>query len=546
LNIFGNYSYADVSQSRKSVLSRNITTPNQISSIDVDYFTRTHRFNHSYRGGVDYSLNARNTLGMMVSGADTRLNIEKRNESDIYSGGTPESIILTNSDQSRNIHNISFNLNYKAVLGRKKNELSADASLALYHRTSAEDMYSDYQYLRMKTMMMPAKAHLLNSSPARYNIKSAKADYLMPLSSADKITAGVKTSNVISNSNLDFGRMTDAGYVPNAMLTNEFHFDELINSLYMNYSRSTKTITFQVGLRAEHTISKGNSLTGGDIISRKYLDLFPNISLSKNFSQSHELALSFSRRLDRPAYQDLNPFLGYLDQYSYSAGNPLLSPQYSNNLEATHTFKKQFSTTLRYSVTHDAFSSVYRQNDMSRMIIQLRQNLDEMYAWGMAFNAPFTVTSWWTSNMNISAMNIHYKSSSNGGTLDNGKPDITIKALQSLNFHNGLSAEVSAKYQSPSFYGIMNYRQVYNVDFGISKSLFNKHGSVKLSAIDVLNTDHTASYSNYQNLDIHGDDKLESRMAILSFNWAFGKSTVGSFHKQSASSEAEQNRVGNL
>ncbi len=544
INVFGNYSYTDNDISRKSNLYRNINTNGVTSGVDLDYSTQTSRYSHAARAGLDYFTNPKDVIGLLVNSAYSITRLDKRNISMLNTSGKPEAEIFTNSGQERKVYNVGINLNYKRAIGKKNNELSADVDYSVFNRESDELLNIAYKPYNTGT---PASQKLLkNNSPAHYDIKSIKADYAISLTGSASITLGSKISRVVSNNSLDFGSLYAMSYTPDPKFTNDFSFKELITGTYANYAKTYKKGSLQLGLRTEFTSSKGTSVTTGNVLAKNYLNLFPNIAIVRQVDPDNQLYLSYSRRIDRPAYEDLNPFIGYLDQYSYRSGNPGLSSQYTNNIEATHILKHKYSTTLRYSIANNAFSMVYIQDDKTCVVTQMRQNLDKMYAYGVIFNAPLKPVTWWTANINLSALNIRYVSNSAGGSLNNGRPDITIKSLNSFSLPKGFNAEVSGKYQSPSFYGILNYQQIFNVDAGISKSLFNKRASLRLSASDIFNTDATKFSSNYQNLDLYGKDKVETHILLVNFSWQFGKTSIDASRRRNSGSDTEQNRVGSL
>ena len=142
--------------------------------------------------------------------------------------------------------------------------------------------------------------------------------------------------------------------------SNQFIYDENINAVYMNGSKQIKKWSFQGGLRLENTVAKGYQITNDSSFKREFTNLFPSAFISYAVNKSNQLTLSYSRRINRPNYQDLNPFIYFLDSLSYRKGNPFLLPQFTHNMELSHSYKRKFITTLNYNNTTDVISQIVK------------------------------------------------------------------------------------------------------------------------------------------------------------------------------------------
>src|SRR5690606_23704362 len=82
---------------------------------------------------------------------------------------------------------------------------------------------------------------------------------------------------------------------------------------------------------------------------------FPNLTVDHRFTDDHKLSLAYSKRINRPGYGQLNPFLFFLDKYTFFRGNSYLTPEYTHNTELTYMLKQKFMATLGYSRTNDVY-----------------------------------------------------------------------------------------------------------------------------------------------------------------------------------------------
>lgn len=542
VNLFGTYSYADISQSRNILLNRNINNPEN-TAIKVDYFGLTRRRANTYRLGMDVNLNPDHVIGLMFNGSDNRIGINKSNTSSIFNLGRLDSTILTGSDQNRGLNNSVFNFNYKGRLGEKAGSISFDLDYIKYKRSSTELLTNNF----FDAGNDPYRESLLlsNSSPSGYDVRSVKIDYAVSLSKKSKLELGLQGSEVKGNSRLDFGRIISGELYPDAQFVNHFIIDEQIGAGYINYDVDFKKSSLSLGLRAENTVSKGTSLISGLRNSRDYLNLFPNIQYTHNFNKNNNLLLSYSRRISRPGYDNLNPFVAYLDQFSFRSGNPLLKPEFSQLAEMTHVYKNKYTATLRAKIIKDLILEINEQDDITNTNNIISRNIERQYLYGLELNAPVDLSSWWNVNLNLQSVYEKYVAKTSNSSFQNTSPSFIFSALQSFLFKDNLSAELNGKYESPTVYGIYNYEAAYSIDAAMAKSFLAKNATLRLRVSDLFNTAANRYTSVFSNLNLRQSEKRDSRLVQLSFSYLFGRRTVKGARKRVTGSEGEQGRIGN-
>ena len=181
-----------------------------------------------------------------------------------------------------------------------------------------------------------------------------------------QLSAGFKTSRV--NTSNDFSYYNyDSASIPvyDPQRSNRFTYTEWINAVYGQYQRKFKKIDYQLGIRLEHTSSQGlllksSSVNADQDVKRHYLDIFPSAGINWQASELNSFGISYSRRIDRPRYQDLNPFENKIDELSYQKGNPFLKPQYTDVIEIRHTYT---STVLPRHLSYNAVHDFFRTSD---------------------------------------------------------------------------------------------------------------------------------------------------------------------------------------
>jgi iron complex outermembrane receptor protein len=540
-NIFGNYSGSTDKTFHDFTNDRIINFNNIISDYNTDYNSFHKHNNNSFGLGMDYYLSRMHTIGFLVSGLITDANILKNNSLTIYNQSVLDSTIHANSDLDRHISHLNYNINYNGKLDNTGKTLSADLNYTTYNRSSSEYITNRFNDATGKTYRDQLMQR--NLSPSDIHIWQAIVDFTAPLSKTSKLMAGVKYSRTGSNNDLIFGPFINGAYQNDPKFTNRFIYSEEVNAGYVNYADKLDKFDLTAGVRVEQTIAKGNSITSGQVVNSNYTDAFPNVLLTYNYDEKHDFSLSYNRGIKRPEYEQLNPFLYYVDLYDYTAGNPNLKPQYTNSIALSYSYNKTFVTSLYSAITGNAYGfSFYEQNDSTKVNVNTRVNLGTVYVYGVRFFAPVTFTNWWNADFNVDASYQRYISYPVNGNLNKGTQDIVLSSNQHFIISPTFSASIYGWYESPNFYGVNQFKAEYHVDAGISKRLFDNKASLKLSATDIFNTLRDRTYTDYKNLKLKGMDKIETRVAKLTFTYRFGKTTIKNTSHRTGNEE-EQNRI---
>ena len=546
LNIFGNYTFDDNKTSRNINTNRNIIYNDVLSNYNVDYNNIQKNYNHNFRLGADYAISSKQTIGVLVSGVVREDDFLKDNDLKISNQKRLDSVIIAKSKLDRGSSFLNYNINYNGTLDKTGKKLSADVNYSTYHRHSNE--YITNNFYTPAGVKYRDSLQLENLSPSDIHIWTAKIDYVNPLSKTSRLEAGVKYNHVQSNNNLVFGPLVNNTYQPDPNYTNRFIYTEIVSAAYLNYVGKIGKLDITAGLRGEKTNTKGNS-SGIDKSSavnnmNSYFNLFPQLQFSYTVDKKNVLGLSYNRGIERPNYQDINPFLYYTDLYDYNSGNPNLKPEYTNSIQLSHTYSDKFITTLYYNVTNDIYDfPVYEQNDSSKVNIAIKRNFGRVFVYGATFYAPVQFNNWWSANFSLDAMYQRYKSYAVYGNFNRGMQDIIFNTTQNFTLSSMVTAELSGMYESPTLYGINELKQQYRVNAGIGKQILNKRGNLKLSVIDIFNSDRYRYKVQYQNIDLTGLDKRETRRVMINFSYRFGKSSVKSASKHTTGSDDEQRRT---
>jgi outer membrane receptor protein involved in Fe transport len=546
LNIFGNYTFDDNKTYRNIVNNRAIKYNDTLSNYDVVYNNIQKTQNHNFKAGADYSLSSKQTIGFLASGIIRHDDFLKDNTLNISNQNKLDSVIIARSTLGRSSSFMNYNINYNATLDKAGKSIAADVNYSTYNRHSNEYITNNF-YTPLGNTYRDAQ-QLENLSPSEIHVWTSKIDYINPLGKDSRFETGLKYNHAQSDNNLIFGPKENNTYRMDPNFSNRFLYKEIVSSGYVNYYNKTGKWDITAGLRAENTKSTGTTISqqdaSGEPSTKNYFNLFPQAQLSYSYTEKNLFTLSYNRGINRPTYQDINPFLYYTDPYDYRSGNKDLKPEYTNALQLSHTYNETYITTVYYNQTNNAYDfPIYRQNDTTKVNITERKNFGQIYIVGISFYVPVQITRWWSANFNLDVAHLRYKAYPVNGNYDKASQYITFNSTQNFAISSTISAELSGQYESPTVYGVSQLKQLHWINAGISKQVFNKRGSIKLNVNDIFNTQRDRYSSVYQNINLYGVDKKETRVIRLGFSYRFGKSTVKSAAKHDTGSADEQRRT---
>lgn len=546
VNLFGSYTFDHSTWYNTNHITRNFYDgTNKSLSSNFDQFAQmsTPNSNHSFKLGMDWDVNTSNTVGFLVNGMANPAHNSVHNASTITDAqGQTQSYTLTDNTNDTYWGSMTYDINYTHKFDSSGQQLTAELDYAPFHSSNHQSFLT--QYFAQMGGNLDSTQIRHGEQPSTVDIRSAKADYTLPLKHQDKFEAGLKSSFVSTDNDVEYTQWENNTWVKDLSTSNHFKYTETIQAAYANYSRSfSHGISLQLGLRSEWTQSKGDQISIDSSFSRSYVQLFPSVFAKKDLNKDNSLSFSYSRRIDRPDYQDLNPFRYYLDPYTYQEGNPYLQPQLTQSFELTHSWKGILMTSLSYSHTAQAMTDVLKQVDSLKITYQTRENLATLNNLGLNINANIPITKWWNSSDNLNVFYNQYKGEYLGGALNFGKTSFQINSTNVFILPKGFKAELSGFYQSGFVYGIIYGDPMYMASAGIQKSLFHGKGNLKFNVQDLFNTHHFGGQVRYQNLDVRIQNHWDSQRAGLTFTYSFSKGSIKPQHHTPSGILEEQSRI---
>ncbi|MCB2376590.1 TonB-dependent receptor [Hymenobacter sp. BT635] len=557
LNLYGSLAGDNGKSPQTQYITRRFTGSAEEGSTSFEQLSEKTVDNRSisYKGGLDYYLTPKTTLGVLFSGlandnkqyydSDTRIQ---------HTNAALDTAVFTRGQLNNIWLNNSANLNLKHIIDSTGQEITVDMNYALFDNDNTQQ-YRTTKFDQQDVLRQVRNEDGLNTS--NILVRVGKIDYTRPLPGKGHLDLGVKSSWVTSKNSMNFFFLNSEARQPlvDPQRTRDFEYRENIHAGYVNYAQQFGQLSVQLGLRAENTNGQGK-LQGKELVKRNYTSLFPSAFLSQKLSDNHQIGFSYSRRIDRPSYEDLNPFLYFLDPYTFNRGNEQLQPQFTNAVELSHTYKSGITTTLNYSKTTGVMSDFLQQNNALKITYLTELNIGTLDNYGVAVSLPWTIAKWWDTNTYFNLYRNHYYGDvpgvSSTGTdasitqrLDKATTSWSVNTSQQFDLPGGYSAELSGFYISRIIDGQFSRNPLGAVSVGLQKPIMHEKAMLKLNVSDVFWTNYPNGGFNSPGVDVAVRSRRESRSARLTFSYRFGNTKVAASRQRKTGLEEERGRIKN-
>ena len=543
-NVFSTFGVNNRKNYQELTINRKYYDANSILNAEFDQnatFIRRNN-NNNAKIGVDFYASKKTTIGVVLTGAISPSSQDGTNISYLKDGtGTTNSILSSFNTDKEKWNNGGLNFNLRHVFDSTGKELTVDVD-ALKYKSSHDQFFQSDNF--NSSWVKQNSEQLTSLLPAAINVYSAKVDYVQPLKSGLKFETGLKTSFVNTDNVADYFNIIGGSPIVDNDKTNQFKYQENINAAYVNFSKEFKKWSLQTGLRLENTNYKGNQFGNpvkpDSLFDKSYTGLFPTLFAGYKLNDKNQFGFSYGRRISRPDYESLNPFIFFIDKYTYEAGNPFLKPMYANVFELSHTFNKFLTSTLNYTHSRDMFNEYFEQSGYATIVKQ--NNYGSIDDLSFSMNAEVKPTKWWTMMPYVELNYNRVQSQLYGFDLNTKGTGFNSNLNNQFTFKNGWSAELSGFYRSPIKRGQFDIKSMMQMSTGISKQVLKKKGSVKLNIADIFFSGRQKGEVNIQNTVAAFRQIRDSRNVGLTFSYRFGKPLKIQQRKSGAAGD-EQSRI---
>ena len=551
VNLFGNYNYAYRVGLNHLLLDRSFFDNGIYNGGDLkDNYSRSPFNSHTTRFGADFFVDKKTIIGFVVNAS---FNHYRRFNDNVSVVIDPQKIkantFKANATNNDHANNVVANVNFKHTFDSTGKEMTADLDYGFYNSTSLTVNATSYYKLDGSTLQPD---YILDGDQkGKLNFKTVKVDYVNPLKRGAKWEAGFKTSFVSSDNDAKFFDVSSGIPQNDVNKTNHFLYHENNNAAYLNFSKELKKYNFQFGLRGEQTDIRTEQKIGNVKFDSSYFQLFPSAFFNYKIKEEQTLGVSVSRRIDRPGYSQLNPFLFLIDVSTYATGNTGLLPQLTWSYELSYTIKN-LSFSVNYSHTKDdqnitlaRFKEVFPNiPSPENVTVQIPINLSSSDYFGVSISTPVQINKWWNMINNGNLYYQKYNGNFSGTVLNSGKLAADIRTNNTFTFTKGWSAELNAALNTGGQYGFMVLDPQWGVGAGLQKIILKKKGTLRFNITDIFWTNLPKAVITYNNYIEKWHAYRETRVGTITFTYRFGKTSVQGARKRSTGSEEERQRAG--
>lgn len=524
LNVNASYNYAPKKEYKNTLNNTNFMGDSGIVSVwDTDFDQVIRSNTHSAGLVIDYDFNDKNVLSFTSNAL-----IQPKRDADFFqettikdASGVLDSLFTTNSFLSERKNNISGDLTFKHQF-KDQGNLTVNAHYTNFDLDRNQDVNSDYfepngSFIR--------DFNFSTLTDQQIEIKTAQIDYNDYLGSVFFET-GIKSSFIDSKSKLNyFLENNGTEFIPN--LSDDYTYDESVYAGYFSLSKDWEKWSVKTGLRAEQTESSGVSVNVSTINDLSYFELFPSLYILHNINDHHSLAFDYSRKLERPSYEDLNPFRTYINERNFEEGNPNLTPSFSHNFNLNYTLNQEYYFDFYYRDNGRYISTPTFQDNDSFVLRDITQNVLESTSYGIDFTYGKSITNNWYLYSYISLFHedetfialqsndYSFKNEYDGAYID-------LTNYVTLSNDGSFKGELGFVYLSGWLQGSYIQEELANLTVGLRKSFFNNRAVLSVSANDLLGNYNTYFSSQYLNQDNRFLTVPETQYVKFGFTYNFG------------------------
>ncbi|WP_339925532.1 outer membrane beta-barrel protein [uncultured Cyclobacterium sp.] len=523
-------------------LLRRFQLDNGLSEFDQRARMKLLTKNLFFSGGTDYQINEKHSVGI-------NLQASTQNGED---GGTsfttisnPENADLNyiNALNETNFENarIFGNFHYIGKLDTLGTKISADFDYSNMDASSIILLNNSYWVNEEKELARLNRVKTGNDMV--YAIYTAKTDFTKPIGEDKTLELGLKGSWVKSDNMLDIAKSEEEGpYLPDAN-SNHFIYKEKVMAAYASFKAPLgKKLEYQMGLRAEYANIEGNSITSNQVNTQEYINFFPSVYLQHKMNDDYQIVYNVNRRITRPHYRQLNPFVFYIDPLTTEEGNPNLKPQYANNIEMNHIYKGAYQLALTYSQTENAFGQILTQDEDSRTTLIQMRNLDQTQNLGLRATVPVEFAEWYSTSNMLQFNGSSFESQIGEDLLNVKQFSYMFRSQHNINLPKGFKLELVGIYRSPFQDAQIKINGMSWLDAGITKTFKDEKLSLTVNGSDIFRTMKFKGGINFYNINTDVRQYNSMQSVRFTLRWKFAQGEKFSVSQRSGSTE-ERNRL---
>lgn len=485
-------------------------------------------FNNNIRGGLDFYFSERSVLtaSYLFRRSDANRITDIRYEDYLFDANNLKSFTTRRQDEDEVEPNSEYSLIYKKTFAKKGKELTAEAKY-LDNWESSEQLFTQHFFDKNGTEDK-AREIVQTSTNDEYEKQWLfQLDYVNPLGKDGKFETGIRSSfRDMVNDYIVSQKNSSGGYDPLPGLDNVFLYKENIHAAYGIYGNKVKKFSYQAGVRAEWTDVKTILKETKQENPRNYVNLFPSAHVSMELPDENAIQLSYSRRVRRPFYNDLSPFMTFSDSRNFFSGNPDLNPEFSDVFEIGYIkyFEKgTITSSVYYRDTEGKINSIRRVDDQGNASTK-PENLESERAVGVELTSNYNPFKWWKVDFNANFFYADIDGTNIVKTYRASTYSWFVRQTSRFSFKKGAEIQLRGNYEAPQKTAQGRRKSLYYFDLSASTDVFKGNGTLNLGVLDIFNTRKSRSVTIGDNFYNEGTFQGRRRQINLTLNYRIKQS----------------------
>lgn len=491
LNFFATYSYVQGRSFDRLKIGRTFTDAVTEAPTGIRLYQYSLRRNcqtsHFYRAGIDYALSSRTTMGVVASGTyygrNLRGDMDARFSSPVSAS---DSTLFTYNRVHKKTSNQTVGVNLVHAFDSAGKSLDASFDYLFYD-------YKENQGRNTRFLTdcpePPRRDTLRGDIDGKLELYSGQINLRLPAFGGSAVEAGAKTTWVKLDNAARYADARGSSWIPNARLSNRYVYEENIHAGYLQWRGKFRSVQAEIGFRVENTRvegrQSGNSLQPDSSFRQRYTHLFPTVQLQYDWGRG-SWSFFYGRRIGRPNYGDLNPFMYLFDNYTYDRGNPYLKPQVSDEIEAAYIREEVGKLELFYVRIKDVIVRNFYLEDGNRVIAS-SGNFPSAYRTGARLHTvPLSFAEHGSVNFSASAVYHRYHWRTDDREEENNRLSFLASCNPQFTFRKGWTVELNLSYQSRMAAGQSTFLPLFQADAGLQKTVARGRGSIRLYVRDLF------------------------------------------------------------